>query len=416
MNRRQFMKGLMASTMGGMAALSGNPFSPAIKLANAAPGKTLVVLFQRGGCDGLNTVIPYTESRYYSMRPTIAIAPPSADPASAIDLNGVFGLHPGLAAIAPFFAAGELAVLPTVHYPDASRSHFDSQMYIESAANSRDIEGWLNRYLQTTGGPGDIRAIGFGNELPQSLRGDVTVSSMNDLRSFSLGIPDNDEATLLANLSSVYDELSQDGRTYRQLLNRFGSRLISDVENLRDIDASAYTPGNGAVYPGHSTGQQLRQVAQLIKSGVGLEAATVSIGGWDNHSNQGGGAAGGTQYNAHVRFAESIAAFCTDMGAGMADVVLLTCTEFGRTAEENGSLGTDHGWASSWFAIGGGIRGGIYGAWPGLEEDQLHNGRYLEMSVDYRDVFGDILTQHMAANNLSEVLAGHDYSAVGLFG
>jgi uncharacterized protein (DUF1501 family) len=415
MNRRNFMKGLLATSMGSMAALSGNPFSPKIKLAEAANGKTLVVLFQRGGCDGLNTVIPYTEARYYQLRPTIAIQPPSTNPASALDLNGAFGLHPGLAALLPVYAAGELAVMPTVHYPNASRSHFDSQQYIESATNSRDVDGWLNRYLQTTAGSGNIRAIGFGSELAQALRGNVTVSSMNDLRSFSLGIPSSDEATLLANLSQVYDGLSQDGRAYRQLLNRFGTRLINDIDNLRDIDATSYVPANGAVYPTHTTGRQLQQVAQLIKSGVGLEAVTLSIGGWDNHSNQGGGQSGGTQFNAHTRFAESIAAFYTDMGAGMNDVVLLTCTEFGRTAAENGSNGTDHGYASSWFAMGGGIQGGIYGAWPGLEDNQLHNGRYLEMTVDYRDVLGDILVNHMAAGNLSNVLAGHSYSPVGLF-
>ena len=417
MNRRKFMRSALVASMGTMAAVSGNPFSARIKLAQAAEGKTLVVVFQRGGCDGLNTCVPYGEERYYELRPTIAIAPPSAsDPASAIDLDGFFGLHPALSAFAPLYSSGALAIMPAVHYPNASRSHFDSQQYIESAERSRDVDGWLNRYFQTTSGTGPIRGVSFGSELAQSLRGEVTVSSISDLNSFSLGVTEDEESRLLGNLSEVYDELSADGRSYRRLLNRFGSHLISDIENLRDIDASSYEPENGAVYPNNSSARRLRQIAQLIKSGVGLEAATVDFGGWDNHSNQGGGQEGGVHYNSLKRFGDSIAAFYQDMGSRMEDVVLLTCTEFGRTSAENGSLGTDHGWASTWFAMGGGVQGGILGSWPGLNVDQLHNGRYLEHSVDYRDIFAEILSQHMVASNTSTILPNHTTSSVGLFG
>ncbi|ARU55458.1 hypothetical protein OLMES_1381 [Oleiphilus messinensis] len=415
MNRRRFFKTMLTATAGTMAAISGNPFSAKIKLAQAATGKTVVILFQRGGCDGLNTCIPYGDSAYYSLRPTIAVAPPSSNSASALDLDGYFGLHPGLQSLMPIWDAGDLAVMPAVHYPDGSRSHFDSQQYIESGYSSRNLDGWLNRYLQMTPGPGDMRAVSFGSDLAQALRGDVTVSSIEDLNSFDLGIPQSDSDRLLGNLSAVYDQLSTEGRASRELVKRFGSRLIHDMSALRDIDASTYVPENGAQYPSHSTGRQLQQVAQLIKSGVGLEAATVSIGGWDTHSNQGGGEATGGHYRSHTRFAESIGAFYQDLGNRMSDVILLTCTEFGRTAQENGSRGTDHGYASTWFALGGGIRGGVYGAWPGLATDQLHDGRYLEMSLDYRNVFGDILTQHMLTNNLELVLPGHTYQGVGLF-
>ncbi len=417
MDRRKFLQKMMVMSAGGFAALSGNPFSPKIKLSHAAEGKSLVVLFQRGGCDGLNTCVPFGDANYYALRPTIAIpAPSDTDPTSAINLDGFFGLHPALQPLAPIFDSGELAILPTVHYPNGSRSHFDSQLYIESAARSRSIDGWLNRFLYVTPGSGEMRAVGFGSDLPHSLRGRVTVSSLQSISAFNLGIPDADSGTLLSNLSDVYDELSQDGRAYRDLLNRFGGRMVSDLNALRDIDATNYQPENGAVYPNNTTGRQLQQVAQLIKSGLGLEVATVSIGGWDTHSSQGGGELSGRQARAHSSFAGSIAAFYTDMGARMDDVVFLTCTEFGRTAAENGSAGTDHGYASTWFVLGGGVQGGIHGDWPGLEESQLRDGRYLDATVDYRDIFGDILTQHLQSNNLNLVLPGHSYTPLGLFG
>ncbi len=417
MNRRKFLKSLTTSTVAGMAALSGNPFSPRIKLAHAAEGKTLVILFQRGGCDGLNTVVPYGDNHYYSLRPTIAIAAPDpANSESALNLNGFFGLHPALAPLKPFYDANRLAIFPTIHYPEANRSHFSSQHFIESAYSGNDLDGWVNRYLQTTPGGGDIRAISFGSRMAQALRGDVTVSSIENLTTFNLGIPDAESNRLLGNLSNVYDQLSSDGRAFRDLVHRFGDRLIDDMTALRDIDASSYQPENGANYPGDSTSRQLRQVAQLIKSGIGLEAATVSIGGWDTHSDQGGGNPSGKQYRVHERFAGGIAAFVTDMGEAMEDVILLTCTEFGRTSAENGSQGTDHGNASTWFVIGGGVQGGIYGTWPGLAEDQLNRGRYLEMTVDYRDLFGDILEKHMAANSLDLILPGYTYSTTGMFG
>ncbi len=416
MNRRNFLKSLTTSTIAGMAALSGNPLSPRIKLAHAAEGKTLVILFQRGGCDGLNTVVPYGDADYYSLRPTIAIAAPdSNNPESALNLDGFFGLHPGLAPLKPFYDANRLAVFPTVHYPNANRSHFTSQHYIESAYRSTNLDGWINRYLQTTPGGGDIRAISFGSKISQALRGEFTVSSVNDINIFNLGISEDESNRLLGNLSTVYDQLSSDPRAFRDLIHRFGTRLLDDISALRAIDASNYQPENGANYPNDTTSRQLKQVAQLIKSGIGLEAATVSITGWDTHSDQGGGNPSGRHYKALQRFAGGISAFVTDMGEAMQDVILLTCTEFGRTSAENGSLGTDHGHASTWFAIGGEIQGGVYGSWPGLAADQLHKGRYLAMTVDYRNIFGDILTRHMNANDLDLILPDHTYSPTGLF-
>lgn len=416
MKRRNFLKGLLAGA-GTATLMSGNPLSFKIRPAHAAEGKTLIVVFQRGGCDGLNVVVPFAEPNYYAMRPTLAIAPPDPNnPNAALNLNGSLGLHPSMSAMHDLFLQGQLAVMPTVHYPNASRSHFSSQHYIETAKTTErngeqlSDDGWLNRHMQSQIFPAAFRAVSMGRgEIAQSLVGSADAKSISSLADFSVGINEQEEALLLQRINSVYGQ-TPEALTNHQLLHRFGSQLVNDLGVISQIRDQEYVPDNGAIYPNNSFARDLRQVAQLIKSGVGLELATVNIGGWDTHANQANQLPG-----LLTRFSESIAAFNQDMGGFMNDVVVLTCTEFGRTAHENGSQGTDHGHAASWFAIGGGIQGGIYGQWPGLEEDQLNNGRFLESTLDCHDVYGDIVSQHLLNNDLSTVLPQHNYNPVGLF-
>lgn len=415
MNRRLFLKGLLA-TGATNALLSGNPFSFKVNTAKAAEGKTLVVLFQRGGCDGLNAVVPYTEERYYQLRPTIAITPPeSGNAESAIDINGIFGFHPALAPLSEIYQAGTMAIMPTVHYPNATRSHFSGQHYIESAHRANVSDGWLNRHLQSQQFNAQFRAVSFGNELAQSLRGSETVASLSSLGAFSLGVSEQEQSLLLSNVSQVYNQDPGD-RPTRQLLHRFGRKVVGDLDVIQQVRNQPYTPANGAQYPQNGFGNTLMQIAQLIKSGIGLELATASVGGWDNHSGQGGGEATGRQARAHANFAQGIHAFYTDLGSMMSDVMILTQTEFGRTAAENGSGGTDHGYASTWYAIGGGVQGGVYGQWPGLYEDQLQSGRFLQSTVDYRDIYAEVLTHHLGNNNLELLLPEHDVTSLSLFG
>lgn len=415
MDRRFFVKALLAAGATN-SLLSGNPLSFKVNTAKAAEGKTLVVIFQRGGCDGLNAVIPYTEERYYELRPTIAIAPPDANnPESAVDINGTFGFHPALAPLQQIYQAGQMAVMPTVHYPEATRSHFSGQHFIESAQHIEQSDGWLNRHLQTQQFNAQFRAVGFGDELAQSLRGSQTVASLTSLDSFTLGVSEQEQSILLSNMGQVYGQDPGASPT-RQLLHRFGVKVTNDLDLIQQVRAQPYTPANGAVYPNNSFGRSLMQIAQLIKSGIGLELATASIGGWDTHSEQGGGQADGRQARAHGAFAQGIHALYTDLGAAMQDVVIMTQTEFGRTAAENGSQGTDHGYASTWYAMGGGIHGGFYGQWPGLAEDQLERGRFLAQTVDYRDIYAEILTHHLQNNNTATLLPGHSVTPLGLFG
>lgn len=415
MQRRQFIKGLMAIA-GTNTLLSGSPLSFKVNTARAAEGKTLIVIFQRGGCDGLNSIIPYTEDRYYQLRPTIAVAPPDAnDPEAALDINGQFGFHPALAPLLDIYQQGNMAILPTVHYPDASRSHFSSQHYIESGQRQNESDGWLNRHLQTQNFVSQFRAVGVGNELDQSLRGDATAASITSINDFGLGIDESEQGILLSRLSEVYAQPAGSNPT-RQLLHRFGAKVIEDLDVIQQVRSQPYTPANGAVYPNSGYGRDLMQIAQLVKSGIGLELATASVGGWDTHSNQGGGQANGRQAGSHRNFAQGIHALYTDLGALMDDVVIMTQTEFGRTAAENGSQGTDHGYASTWYLMGAGVNSGVFGQWPGLAEDQLERGRFLQRTVDYRDIYAEVAGKHLESTALTQILPGHSVTDLGLIG
>ncbi len=414
MKRREFLRYLASVSASTAAVAMTNPFRPKLGFAQTSSGKTIVAVFQRGGCDGVNTVIPYGDPEYPSLRPGIAIAPPNAaNPNSAIDLDGFFGLHPALQPLQTPWDDGNLAVLPAVHYPNATRSHFDGQQHIESAADANDLDGWLNRHLVTLPQPASLRAVGFESSLPHSLRGSEIVSSFRDLGNFNLGLSASDEQDLLTELNRVYSQQPDSSKAYRDLTTSFGRVLVNDLAVLSGIDTDSYVVENGANYPNSTFGRQMRQVAQLIKEGVGLEVAALSIGGWDTHSGQGG--ATGRQASRHGDFSAGLAALYTDLGPSRQDDVLtVTMTEFGRTALENASGGTDHGHAGAWFVIGGAVNGGVYGAWPGLDVDSMVRGRYLNHSIDFRDVMAEIVANHLGNADLATVIPGHTPTPLGI--
>ncbi len=416
MKRRNFLSSLAGGMLG-----AATPFGSMFRTASAQTfnGQTLIVVFQRGGCDGLNTVIPFGDAEYYSLRPTIGVPAPSpTDPTSALGLDSVLGLHPSLRPLHDLYNNGNLAVLPTVHYPDASRSHFTGQDWIERAAPRQDQvgDGWLNRHIVSSNAAAQLRAAGIGTSLPQSLKGSAVVSSFNRLTDFDLGLPPDEEALLLQSLQQVYDQSADPTRPYRQLVNDFGRVVFNDLSVVADLDPGNYTPTAGVQYPNSTFGTQMQQIAILIKAGIGLELATVGIGGWDTHSDQGDGDPNGRQARRHADFAQGIAALYADLETRMDDVIIMSMTEFGRTAAQNGSFGTDHGNAAAWFAAGNSINGGVYGDWPGLTEDVLYRGRYLAHTVDFRDVMGDILSAHLGSAALPMVLPGHTYSPLGMVG
>jgi uncharacterized protein (DUF1501 family) len=358
--------------------------------------KILVAIFQRGAVDGLNMVVPFGEERYYQLRPSIAIPKPDGTPNSAVDLDGFFGLHPSLASLKPMYDARHLAIVDAVGSPDPTRSHFDAQDYMESGTPGLKAtsDGWMNRALpKQTGAPSPLRAISLGSGLSRTLRGPNDAIAVNNLSDFQ--VRDQRSAATFENMY---------GHSRDTVLNGTGRETFSAVKIVQSIQKQSYTPANGAKYPGGRFGQSLQQIARLIKAEVGIEVAFAEIGGWDTHVNEAG------QLSRNLsEFGDSLAAFYQDLGDRMDDVTLVTMSEFGRTARENGDRGTDHGHANVMFVMGGDVRGGkVYGEWPGLAAEQLYEGRDLNLTTDFRDVLGELVARHMGNTNLKAVFPGYE--------
>ena len=402
LTRRAFLKG------GGVAMVGFGALPSFLTRAIAATpmpnGKILVVLFQRGAADGLNIVVPFAEPNYYQIRPTIAIPQPqSGDKNAAIDLDGFFGLHPSLAPFAPLYRQGQLAIIHAAGSPDTTRSHFDAQDYMESGTPGvRSTEdGWLNRHLQALpeSNATPFRAIAVDPNLPLTLRGKAPAVAMSDARQFRV-------QTLSPLAASGFEALYAPAVDH--LLGGQGKETFEAIDMLKRANLGTnarYQPENGADYPNGGFGQKLQQVAQLLKANIGLEAAFVESGGWDHHVNEGGSE--GQLANLLRELGQGLAAFHEDMGDRMRDIVVVTMSEFGRTAHENGNRGTDHGHANCMFVMGGPVAGGkVYGKWPGLAQEQLNEERDLALTTDYRSVLGELIARHLGDNKLDKVFPG----------
>ena len=369
--------------------------------------KTLVVVFQRGACDGLNTVVPYGEKSYYALRPTIAVpAPRGGSKDAALDLDGFFGLHPALQPLLPLWQEKSLAIVHAVGSPDATRSHFDAQDFMESGTPGRKAteDGWMNRHLQATPDPAatPFRAVSLTPTLPRSLAGRAPAVAMASIREFGLRPVAGPQVA--RGFEEMYAGVVSD------VLHGTGHEAFEAVEFLKKTDPTKYQPARGVTYPRGPYGDSLRQIAQLIKAGVGVEMAFTDVGGWDHHAAEGGVQG---QLAGRLRdFGSALAAFHRDLRDRMADVVLVTMTEFGRTVRENGNRGTDHGHASLSFVLGGPVRGGrVHGRWPGLGSGQLYDGRDLALTTDFRDLLGEVLARHLATTDLAAVFPGHSAAA-----
>src|SRR5579872_84006 len=363
---------------------------------SGARTKRLVVIFQRGAADGLNIVVPHGEQAYYAMRPSINI-PRNA----VIDLDGFFGLHPAMSALQPVWGQRHLAIVHAAGSPDPSRSHFDAQDFMESGTPGvkSTEDGWLNRTLQ--GMPENqaspFRAVAFGPYLPRTLQGPISALSIPDLKQFKMYGP---QQTVEGGFESMY------AQTVDQALRGVGHETFEAIDQLKKINPDLYEPENGAQYPKSRFGQSLMEIAELFKADVGLEVAFLDSGGWDHHVNEGG--VQGQLANLLRDLGQGIAAFHQDMGDRMSDVVFVSMSEFGRTARENGNRGTDHGHANCMFVMGGGVKGGkVYGKWPGLEKEQLYEGRDLALTTDFRDVLGELVARHMGNPTLKGVFPGY---------
>lgn len=361
--------------------------------------KILIAIFQRGAVDGLNVVVPHGEPAYYSLRPSIAIPRPDGTEQAAIDLDGHFGLHPALRSLKPLWDKEQLAIVEAVGSPDPTRSHFDAQDYMESGTPGlkATYDGWLNRAMTPEAHASPLRAVSLSPDLPRSLRGKNEALAVNNVNDFQVK-----DARVAATFESMY------GTSVDQVLNGTGRETFDAIKIMQSIQKTPYVPSNNARYPGGRLGQSLQQIARIIKADVGLEVAFTDVGGWDTHVNEVGAQAHVGQLANLLRdFGDALAAFSQDMGDRMRDITVVTMSEFGRTVRENGDRGTDHGHANVMLVLGGNVHGGkVYGDWPGLEREQLYEGRDLNVTTDFRTVLSELVTKQMRNREIASVFPG----------
>ncbi|MEP7131562.1 MAG: DUF1501 domain-containing protein [Acidobacteriota bacterium] len=401
LNRRLFLKTT------GLAVVAGG-FLPNVFVRMAAAGtpasrRVLVAIFQRGAVDGLNVVVPYAEKAYYDARPSISIPRPGAGEGAALDLDGFFGLHPSLSPILPLFRDGSAAFVHAVGSPDATRSHFDAQDFMESGTPGvkSTTDGFLSRAIagKKLAKPSPLRALAVSPSLPRILSGSAGAVSMTNVSEFGIHGGASSGAA-----SDSFESMYADA--VAGALQGTARDSFEAVRILKSADPSKVSPENGADYPKGGFGNSLKQIAQLIKANVGMEIAFTDIGGWDTHAGEGG--VNGQLSNRLRDYGQGIAAFAKDLGSRMADVTLVTMSEFGRTVRENGNRGTDHGHANVMLLAGGGVKGGkVYGKWPGLESAQLYENRDVAVTTDFRDVFAEILEKRIGVRDTSSVFPGY---------
>ena len=388
LSRRDFLK-TAATLSAGMALWALPPWlHAAAKMASNNKSKTLVVLFQRGAADGINTVIPFADPNYLKLRPSIGIK------SGVLDLDGSFGFHPSLAPLLPLWKEGHLAVVHSAGSPDNSRSHFDAQDYMETGTPGikGTADGWLNRTVASfpKAGVDPLAAIAISARPPRILRGEIPVTSMTSLKEYTFSQGPDAAKTF----EDMYSGSSG-------LLGKAGIATADSIKKLQSLITSTL----GTSYAGYGNGylgRALSDLAAILKSGAEVKVAFVDIGGWDHHT--------GESYRLGSLledWGKSLSAFWKDLGEKAKDVVVVSMTEFGRTAAENGSQGTDHGHGSVMFMLGGPVKGGkVYGKWSGLEKENLNEGRDLPVNTDFRQVLCEALGKHLGVKSESSIFPG----------
>ncbi len=403
------------------AALAGTALLPVGRAAWAAApsgadpaAHKLVVIFLRGAVDGLNVVVPYADPGYHAGRSTIALGAPGS-PGGVLDLDGRFGLHPALSPLMPLWQSGKLAFVHAAGSPDATRSHFDAQDYMESATPGRKgtPDGWLNRLLGAL--PGDpanrtapTRAVSIGPVLPRIYAGIQPVANIAAGKASGqptvLDRPKVEDA--FGALYAGDDKVSQ---AYRQ--SRLAHREVMGAMNAEamggDMQREMQAADNGAPLP-FGFPDDASRLARLMRNDARVQLAFMALGGWDTHANQ--GAATGQLAQRLQPLGQGLAALASGLGPLFDQTVVLVMSEFGRTARQNGNGGTDHGHGNAMWLLGGRVAGGgqVLGRWPGLGASELHEGRDLAVTTDFRDVLTEVCERHLLLPDarLAEVFPG----------
>ncbi len=396
-SRRFFVKSSLLT-------IAGLCFTPAFALPAVAQTtnsgkrrKVMVLLFQRGAADGLSLVPPIGDPRYFAVRPTLAIGARGDGP--ALPLDGYFGLHPALSPLLPLWQNGQLAVVHAVGSPDPSRSHFDAQDYMELGTPGRKGEdGFLNRALQeeVEASPSAFRAVALQPNLPLSLAGPAPALAIGSLSDFGLDLA---PGSVAGGFEGMYRAAVD--RTLRGV----GSEAFEALHTVRAAVPSGPEAQLAAGYPKSPLGRRMFEIAALIKADLGLQIAATDAGGWDTHAGQ--GASKGQLANRLTDLGQCLAAFSHDLGPRFDDVVLVMCTEFGRTVRQNGTQGTDHGHGSAMLVMGGRVRGKrVYTRWSSLEDKDLFEGRDLPVTTDFRAPLSLVLREHLGVRDLTTVFPG----------
>ncbi len=369
-------------------------------------GNVIVVIFLRGGADGLNIVVPYQEKNYYDARPTLAIKEDKV-----LKLDDQFGFNPDLAPLRPLYENGQLAVLHAVGSRDTTRSHFEAMNAMErGAANDQGDEtgGWIARHLlSSNGSSAPMRAVAFAPTMPESLAGATQAVAIESLADYRLKVPDDQRTKTHNALESLYEN-------HTDVFAEGARNTLAAIKALRDYDPQESKPEGGAVYPQSPLGDALAQVAYLVRKDVGLEVACLDAadrGGWDTHIAQAPLLTGLLD-----NLGKSLAAFHQDLGKEMERVTVVVQTEFGRRVAENSGYGTDHGRGSVMLALGGGVQGGrVIAKWQGLSNELLEGPGDLPVTTDYRDVLSELLENRLGSSTVDEVFPGHLRKPVGVF-
>lgn len=422
MKRRSLLKSLA----GGFAASrlhAGVTHTRLPRMGKGGALKKLVVLFQRGGNDALNTLVPVDSieyNLYRQLRPTLAL------PQSGLFDFGIndFLVHPSFNRLRHAYNAGNLAFIHAVGYPQPDRSHFEAQSFLETAIPGNSVaSGWLNRFLENTSGPGQIRGLTIDSGIDQSLTGSIPAPASRNFGTLDIDSPSNSDPYR----ELIRDAYSESATAGNSFLYSAGLDTFRMVDQLGQRNLNDYVPENNADYPDDGLGNRVRHAAQLLKddSGfLGVEVVTIDQGGYDTHARQVPSSTNllgtdGTHSRLLKSLGDSMAAFYADMGpARMQNILFLVVSEFSRRAKQNDSLGTDHGTGSLAIVMGGGVNGGMYngeGDWPGLAN--LYRGRDLDWRTDYRDIYWDVLSAHMGLSNatIGNIIPAHTHASTGLF-
>ncbi len=393
MKRRDFLQAGLASTGITLVAQGGSHRS----IAATQNPKRLIVIFLRGAVDGLNIVVPYRETDYYESRPTIALAPPGK-PNGLLDLDGQFGLNPALASILPLWQQGNLAFIHSAGSPEASRSHFEAQDTMERGTpdGKRVQSGWMNRLLSSLSSNHPIQAINVGNVTPKILSGRMSVATLASGRKAGAPIV-LDNPNISAAFDRLYNKPDPLSKAYRE--GRTARKAILD-----DLEAEMQMANNGASSTiGFSSDAQ--RLAQIMRNDPRVSLAFMALGGWDTHVNQ----ASSLTRNL-TQLGQGLKTLQTTLGKTYETTTILVMSEFGRTIQENGTKGTDHGHGNVMWLMGGGVNGGkVHGDWRGLARSQRYENRDLAVTTDFRDVIATILEHHLQLpdTQLTTLLPGY---------